>query len=165
MVSGAPAIATVSTTTVCDPDAAYDPTTACVPPSNGNSIRQEALAAPSRMMTPGVLASRPSQAALQSEDRMVAVSVPIHGSWAVQVGAFSTSVTARLAAERARGVAPAVLQRARVELHPTAPFGSTVLYRARLTGLSADEASGACAYLVRSRLECIVVRPGREHES
>jgi hypothetical protein len=79
-------------------------------------------------------------------------------SWAVQVGAYASSATARQAAERARNAAPAVLQRARIDLRPTTAFGNAVVYRARLAGLSANEAAGACADLMRSRLDCIVVR-------
>jgi D-alanyl-D-alanine carboxypeptidase len=159
MVSGGPAVAVVGTASVCDPDAAYDPSTPCIPAPAGNLIRQEALAPPSRMVASAPVAPLPRMSAPRPDIQMAAENLSIRGSWAVQVGAFSTSATARLAAERARGVVPAVLQQANVELRPTAPFGSTVLYRARLTGLSASQAAGACAYLAQSRLACIVVPP------
>ncbi len=123
----------------CDPDAAYDPTRPCTPALADAPIRQDVLAPPA--------------------PTLVAAAPPSASTWAVQVGAFSTSVTARLAAERARSTAPASLQQARIELNPTAPGG---LYRARLTGLSANQAADACASLSRSSLACVVVRPAGE---
>jgi D-alanyl-D-alanine carboxypeptidase len=165
MASGGSAVAVVSTASVCDPDAAYDPSTPCIPAPAGNLIQQEALAPPSRMVASAPVASLPRMSPSGPDFQMVAENPTVRGSWAVQVGAFSTSATARLAAERARGVVPAVLRQANVELRPTAPFGSTVLYRARLTGLSAGQAAGACAYLARSRSACIVVPPEEEPSS
>ena len=165
VASAGPAVTVVSTASVCDPDAAYDPSTPCIPAPAGNLIRQEALAPPSRMAASAPAAPLPRLSPPAPGIRMAAENLAIRGSWAVQVGAFSTSATARLAAERARGVVPAVLRQASVELRPTAPFGSTILYRARLTGLSASQAAGACAYLAQSRLACIVVPPEGEPSS
>ena len=163
-------ISVARTPDVCDPDEAYDPAAPCQQPAAGGLIRQEALATPPPLpMTTAIAPTRSYSTAAQTSGAGGAAHLPRDGSprdgsprdgsWAVQVGAFTTSGTARLAAERARGVAHAVLQRANVEFRPTAPIGNAVLYRARLTGLSANEASGACATLIRSRLDCMVVRP------
>jgi len=81
------------------------------------------------------------------------------GDWAIQVGAFANPGLARAVAEGARAQAPDQLRWATLALQPTAPFGNTVLYRARLAHLSASAASGACARLNQRQLPCVVVRP------
>jgi hypothetical protein len=82
------------------------------------------------------------------------------GDWAIQVGAFMNPELARAAATAARLAAPDWLQAARLELPLTEPFGTTVLYRARLTDLSARSASEACMLLMQRQLACMVVPPG-----
>lgn len=113
----------------CDPDAAYDPARRCV----------EKTPAP-----------QPTQAA--------AIPAP-KGDWQVQVGAFRDLDVARDVAQSARALTPDLLGAAMIALPPTAPFGGTVLYRARLAGLSAREASDACEELGRQRMACQVVNP------
>jgi hypothetical protein len=81
------------------------------------------------------------------------------GGWAIQVGAFANPGLARAVAEGARAQAPQQLRSAALALPPTAPSGGSVLYRARLVHLSADEASSACTHLNQRQLPCIVVRP------
>jgi hypothetical protein len=75
------------------------------------------------------------------------------------VGAFANPGLARAVAEGARAQAPDQLRSAALALQPTAPFGSTVLYRARLAHLSASAAASACTHLNRRQLPCIVVPP------
>jgi hypothetical protein len=84
-----------------------------------------------------------------------------HGDWAIQVGAFANPALARTVAEGARAQAPDQLRSAALALQPTAPFGSKVLYRARLAHLSASAASNACARLNHRQLPCVVVPPSR----
>ena len=84
-----------------------------------------------------------------------------HGDWAIQVGAFADRGLARTVAEGARAQAPDQLRSAALALQPTAPFGSKVLYRARLAHLSAGAASSACARLNHHQLPCVVVPPSR----
>ena len=81
------------------------------------------------------------------------------GGWAIQVGAFKSPDLARAVAEGARSQAPDQLRSATLAVQPTAPFGSTVLYRARLANLSAGAAANACMRLVQRQLPCVVVRP------
>ena len=81
------------------------------------------------------------------------------GAWAIQVGAFANPGLARAVAEGARAEAPDQLRAATLTLPTTAPSGSNVLYRARLTGLSASEAAGACSHLNQRQLPCVVVQP------
>ncbi len=80
------------------------------------------------------------------------------GKWAIQVGAFSSPGDARRAIGSAR-------KRARAELavgHPLVAIvhsGHTVLWRARLTGLSRDTATDACGKLTNGHMACIVLSP------
>lgn len=84
---------------------------------------------------------------------------PVTGAWAIQVGAFASESQARAAAESVRG-------RGGVLLASTRPYvgsvkqGRTVLYRARLNGLSRDAALQACERI--GRTACIVVSPDAE---
>jgi D-alanyl-D-alanine carboxypeptidase len=84
---------------------------------------------------------------------------PPAGEWAIQVGAFKTPGLARAMAESARAQAPDQLRSAALAVQPTAPFGNTVLYRARLADLSAGAASSACTHLNQRQLPCVVVPP------
>ena len=85
--------------------------------------------------------------------------VPSGGDWAIQVGAFKDPGLARAVAEGARSQAPDQLRSAALAVQPTAPFGNTVLYRARLARLSAGAAANACTRLNQRQLPCVVVRP------
>src|SRR6516164_6228728 len=149
----------------CDLNAAYDPNHPCT------SLPQTAAAsgvllasaegtaattgspvqlaptpeAPSRSVGPGGPAPIPSASS--------------GGGWAIQVGAFKSPDLARAVAEGARTQAPDQLRSAALAVQPTAPFGSTVLYRARLANLSASAASNACTLLNQRQLPCVVVRP------
>jgi hypothetical protein len=76
----------------------------------------------------------------------------------VQVGAFSTPAAARNAAASAQRAVPE-LERASVAISKTEPFGPTVLFRARLTNLSANIAAAACTQLAAEQMPCLLVRP------
>ena len=114
----------------CDSDAAYDPTQPCAPTTP--------VAANSGVPIETIVAG---------------------GNWQVQVGAFRDSAVAREVATAARDGAPEVLGAAQIELPASAPSGGAVLYRARLTGLSARQASEACDALGRRQMPCRIVRP------
>jgi hypothetical protein len=135
----------------CDPDAAYDPDRPCAPRPTlavAGGTGPGGSAAPT--YDPGVVyATAPPAPAMPG------------GDWAIQVGAFLRPDLARTAADNARLAAPVLLQAARVELPLTEPFGTTVLYRARLAGLSARSANEACSRLMQRQLACMVVPPGR----
>jgi D-alanyl-D-alanine carboxypeptidase len=166
----------------CDVNAAYDPAHPCS--SNGRptaSAVQLALAAdcdPNAAFNPGrpchaatarglppPAKARPLVAAYQpaAPSPRPAPKRPAEpdGGWAIQVGAFATPNLARAVAESARAQAPDQLRAAALALQPTAPFGNTVLYRARLARLSASAAESACARLNHRQLPCVVVRPAR----
>jgi D-alanyl-D-alanine carboxypeptidase len=128
---------------VCDPDAAYDPTRPCAPqPTLAVASGPAPTVGASLVHDPGPVPSGST------------------GDWAIQVGAFMNPELAREAATTARLAAPEWLQAARLELPLTEPFGTTVLYRARLTDLSARSASEACMRLMQRQLACMVVPPG-----
>jgi D-alanyl-D-alanine carboxypeptidase len=134
----------------CDPDAAYDPTRPCRPPP---IVAQPAISPPERY----VVEARPLQ---ERMGQPVAFSPgPMAGRWMIQVGAFATLTTAEAAAERARSAAPDMLRKAKIELPATAPLGTQVAFRARLSGLSASAAADACSRLSSRGMPCITVPP------
>ncbi|WP_297443381.1 lytic transglycosylase domain-containing protein [Acidocella sp.] len=80
-----------------------------------------------------------------------------HGAWAIQIGAFDSSVTARRALGHAELTAVDLLQ----EGHPTVVTYRTeghTRYRARFVGLAHDDAVSACSRLGADG--CFVVPPG-----
>jgi hypothetical protein len=81
------------------------------------------------------------------------------GHWAIQVGAFANLTAAQAAADRARAALPDLLRTASVELPATAPLGSQVAFRARLSGLPATVAIDACARLGARGMACMTVPP------
>jgi D-alanyl-D-alanine carboxypeptidase len=154
----------------CDLNAAYDPNRPCTsaPGTAGVILASAAAAAdnPIRLSPPA--APPPPRPALpaQAPSRFVthvgappAQSASSGGEWAIQVGAFKNPDLARSMAEAARTQAPDQLRSAAVAVQPTAPFGNTVLYRARLADLSAGAASSACTHLNQRQLPCVVVPP------
>jgi hypothetical protein len=126
----------------CDPDAAYDPARPCAPAPT-LAVATSATPLPPTMPVATLAVSSTSGG----------------GNWAIQVGAFRSPDSARAAAQSARRAAPGLLRAARLDLPLTEPFGTTVLYRARLADLSARAASEACAVLMQQQLACVVVAP------
>jgi cell division septation protein DedD len=80
------------------------------------------------------------------------------GGWAIQVGAFASEGQAHLALGNAR-------EHAHVELAVSHPYvasvrvSHSVLWRARLTGLSHEAAVQACEKLSKRRMGCVVLSP------
>ena len=148
----------------CDLDAAYDPTRPCAPAP----VVLASAEPPPPQFPPSVLYNP----APPPPPRFQYASLPVApppavisggfasgGDWAVQVGAFATPATARTAASSARGAVPSLLGASRVAVSTTEPFGSTVLYRARLTNLSAEQAARACSALAAAQTPCLLIRP------
>jgi hypothetical protein len=134
----------------CDPDAAYDPSRRCLP-----APAAQAAPPPSRLadMPP----RRPFQERMAQPVSFTAANPP--GRWAIQVGAFANLSTAQAAADRARAALPDLLATASVELPATAPLGTQVAFRARLSGLPATVAIDACARLGARGMACMTVPP------
>jgi soluble lytic murein transglycosylase-like protein len=80
------------------------------------------------------------------------------GGWAIQVGAFGNESQARAAADAARFHARDMLGEARTMVGTVRQARAT-LYRARLTGLSRENALQACDRISRGRGGCIVLSP------
>ncbi len=162
--------------TDCDPDAAYDPTRPCRPapiaqagPPMVAPVVAQPLAPPaSRPTVRYATEMRPLQERMAQPTGFApaafapgAPSGPPPGHWMIQVGAFATLSTAEGAAERARAVAPDLLDRTKIELPATAPLGAQVAFRARLSGLSAQAAAQACSRLAGQGMACITVPPAQ----
>jgi D-alanyl-D-alanine carboxypeptidase len=138
----------------CDPNAAFSPARPCHAATAASAVElppTRARPASSAFHQP----TAPSPRASPSR------SAEPGGGWAIQVGAYASPGLARTVAEGARAQAPDQLRSAALALQPTAPFGSKVLYRARLAHLSASAASSACARLNHRQLPCVVVPPNR----
>jgi hypothetical protein len=166
-----------------DPVAAYDPNAPCQPPSPAQPVQvaqagpttpghflwgSGALATPPSSATPRIVIAHPpapvhKNFASYLIPQAAAAELPAPraaGAWSIQVGAFATADLARGVAAGARARAPHALAGARIVLGTTAPFGGHVLYRARLAGLSAQNAALACSALSAQRLACVTVLPG-----
>jgi hypothetical protein len=80
------------------------------------------------------------------------------GQWAIQVGAYANQ-------GMAHGAVHAAQEHAHVELAVAHPYvasvhqGRTVLWRARLTGMSRETAVQACERITHGRSNCIVLSP------
>lgn len=139
----------------CDPDAAYDPSRACVRTPLSNPAVGASRSAVYQPATPVALANVPRA---PTPPTIAPVS---GGVWAIQVDAFSSTMQARLAANGVHDALADLLSTAQIELLPTSPFGNRTIYQARLSNLSADVASTACARLAVQQQPCMVVAPGQ----
>ena len=81
------------------------------------------------------------------------------GRVAIQVGAFSSPSEARRAAESARGIARSIPHSAETTIGTAARSDGSVLFRARLVGMTPDSAASACQRLLANGRPCFVV-PG-----
>jgi len=157
----------------CDPDAAYDPTRPCQPLPEAPMSEAPVAAAPRLVIAESLPQQapvrRPGYAAVRrplQETMAMPVafaSGPPPGHWAIQVGAFANLATAQAAAENARAALPELLRTAKIELPATAPLGTQVAFRARLSGLSPSAAADACSRLDGRGTACITVPP--QHDS
>jgi len=88
------------------------------------------------------------------------VSRAVGGEWMVQLGAFRSPDDSARVIDRARRSAPGgLLARAQHVVLPV-DTQSGPLYRARLSGLSQQDAATACASLSGQGMACFVVAPG-----
>jgi D-alanyl-D-alanine carboxypeptidase len=78
-----------------------------------------------------------------------------HEGWGIQVGAYATRQATEKALQQARKAAPELLKSAVAIITPLSQSKGMV-YRARLTGLDAEEARKAC----RLVSHCLTVPPG-----
>jgi len=161
-----------------DPNAAFDPDAPCrAPPTEVAEAPPPRQFAPAGGTVPGQslwasrLAVQPPPTPAVAHHNFASYLVPsaaaaelppmrATGAWAIQVGAFENLGQAREMAETARRLDPVELRSARASLGATSPFGGHVLYRARLVGLSAQDAARACSLLAMHSQTCVTVPPG-----
>ena len=80
--------------------------------------------------------------------------------WGIQVGAYAHHAQAQAAALRIKHMTKG-LGRATISIAESR-MGRSILYRARLLGLSAGEARAACGKIHQKRGECVILSPGGE---
>jgi cell division septation protein DedD len=107
----------------------------------------------------------PPRGGFRFVSQAAAAEVPLHhhggasnGSWAIQVGAYSSETLAHTALATAREHARTELAVAHTSVSGVRQ-GRAMLYRARLTGLSREAAVQACERLAHGRTSCMVVSP------
>ena len=114
-------------------------------------ITERAASAPPKAATP----AEPAPASAAPTQR-----VAIRPGWAIQVGAFNETGLARRAAEQARKLAPVALRAAAIDVQKVGGSGRDAnLLRARLSGISSEEAREACRILQRNRVGCFTIAP------
>ncbi|GFZ99095.1 peptidase S11 [Elstera cyanobacteriorum] len=79
------------------------------------------------------------------------------GTWAVQVGAFSTNANAHKAAETAAASARHALSGGSVSVAEGKDGKGAKVFRARIAGLTEKEARDACQALTRQKSACVAV--------
>ncbi len=151
----------VTTASGCGSDAAYDSSRVC--PHTTTAVPLDIpAAATSRYKLYQHAAPAASASAPAATAPAALISATASGSaWAIQVGAFSSQVQAHEIANGVHEALADLLTTAQIELLPTSPFGGKVVYRARLSNLSANAANAACARLAASQQPCMVVAPGQ----
>jgi len=77
--------------------------------------------------------------------------------WGIQVGAYAKPDPAREMAERAVSQAQRLLENGVVKVTPLLRDNGRYLYRARILGISRDEAYQACQVLERKKINCLEV--------
>lgn len=78
--------------------------------------------------------------------------------WGIQVGAFNRHALAEAAAAKAMERLPSVLESGEVRIVSTQKGRRSALHRARIVGLSKQEAARACAYYKKKSWGCMQMR-------
>jgi len=89
------------------------------------------------------------------EAEQAVASLPAGGGWGIQVGAFGQVREAYIAAAHAQSLAPE-LQRSNIAV--TEQNRDNAVHRARLEGLSREQAQNACKKLISQQESCFVYR-------
>jgi D-alanyl-D-alanine carboxypeptidase len=146
---------------VCDPDAAYDPSRACERTTATAPLSNPAVGASRSILYEPAASVALTNVPAPPKLRAMPPAAVSDGAWGIQVGAFSSRIQARVAANGVHDALVDLLGTAQIELLPTSPFGGKILYRARLSNLSAEVARTACVRLAVEQQPCIVVAPGQ----
>lgn len=110
----------------------------------------EAPVEPSAVLTPAIAASSDDSAGGEMRE----------ANWGIQVGAYGRIGLAQQAAAKAQHLTK-LLSDAVVSIGH-AKVGGTKIYRARLVGLSEDQARMACVYIHHHKGQCLLVPPSSE---
>ena len=95
--------------------------------------------------------------ALDSDGLEATIAATLTQAWAIQVGAYTRFAPAHLAASNAQQTLKGLADQADVAVDASSG-GSGKIYRARLIGLTRDQAQLACDKLMKLQNACLVVR-------
>jgi hypothetical protein len=143
-------------TAPAQPVGAATPSGAAGAPVGDRSVRMAALASPAPAPVPA--AARPPPAAAFPALIPAAAAATRPGEWGIQVGAYPDPANSRSAIATARARGGDLLSGAQPAVVVVQRSGT--LYRARLVGLSAENARAACARLAGQGMDCFTVPPG-----
>ncbi|GBR72002.1 murein transglycosylase [Gluconobacter kanchanaburiensis NBRC 103587] len=121
----------------------------------GHRLRPQPIMA---VMPAGRPQYRMALPAASAAPRTSAATATAKGNWAIQVGAFASAHQASLATSAAHSKGGVVVASAKSQVESVSG-GRSHLYRARLTGLSHENAVAACRRLSHGS-PCVVVPPG-----
>ena len=126
--------------------------------------REDILAFPGRDPAQALAMTGPGIAAAAAPGRPM-VPPPVNapaGDWAIQVGAYRDYEGAEARLEQALAALPLAYARAEGLILPGGEGDPEPLYRARLAGLTEDQATAACAALAPRGVPCLPVAPGED---
>ena len=84
--------------------------------------------------------------------------VPKNQRWGVQVGAYARYSQAYEAARRAIEIAPALLADGKIKIVPLKKRNGRTLQRARIKGISKQQAYQACRFLKKKKTNCMEIK-------
>ncbi|NQU61977.1 MAG: serine hydrolase [Rhodospirillales bacterium] len=84
--------------------------------------------------------------------------IPANRRWGVQVGAYARYSQAYEAARRAIEIAPSFLMEGDIKIVPLRKNRGRVLHRARIKGISKEQASQACDFLRKRNTNCMEIK-------
>lgn len=84
--------------------------------------------------------------------------VPKNRRWGVQVGAYARYSQAYEAARRAIEIAPALLADGKIKIVPLKKRNGRTLQRARIKGISKQQAYQACRFLKKKKTNCMEIK-------
>jgi D-alanyl-D-alanine carboxypeptidase len=84
--------------------------------------------------------------------------LPKNCRWAIQVGAFARYAQAYEAARRAVEIAPSLLTEGAIKVVPLKKRNGRTLHRARIRGITKNQAYRACRYIEKRKGQCMEIR-------
>lgn len=146
-----------------NPAPSYTPPASSRPAASRPPIAVAALPSPTpapaqavRVVAPDT--STPDAPAPRPVATMAGAATAGGGVWTVQLGAFRSPDDSQRVIDRARSSVPVLSRSQRIVQAVDTQTGP--LYRARLSGLSQQDAASACSGLVNQGMACFVVAPG-----